>query len=388
MTELTGAPTPFTQQIKSASGSDAYWMDLNDLQVAVIVNDYMAELDTGRNGVALLDTSLLQKLRISGPDAGRLLDYVCVRKVSDLPRGRVAYLALVTDEGMIRDDATAFRLQDGSYLVVSGSNLLDHVSRYQGDFDVAIEDVSAAWCTLSVYGPKSYSLLRAAGIEGLESLKAFHFLEAEIENIRFYISRTGFSGGLGYELWIPWSGGETICKHLLESEQGSTARFVGVASIDILRIESGYLLPGHDFPLPGVGDDVESDRYRSPFDVGLDWLVDFDREDFVGKKSLLKEKETGSRYELFAVELQVETELDIETLAGTRIRSVDGDEIGEIFAGGYSLMLGKYVGLCNVRRGTATDATRVIAGDDKWPAVLKRSPLYVSEIRTQTPPPS
>lgn len=388
MEALTGKPTPFTGSIRVACGPDTYWIDWNGLQIPIVVNDYMAELHAGRHGVGMVDTSGLQKLHVSGSDAGKLLDYVLVRSVSELPPGRAAYALLTTEEGRIRDDVTVFRLHDESYLVASASNLLSWVERHRGSHDASIADVSAEWCVLSVFGPHSCALLRAAGIEGLESLNAFNFLRARIADLHFNVSRTGFSGGLGYELWIPWGDGEALCRHLLDSPGGHSARFLGMGALDILRTEVGYLLPGHDFPLAGLDDGAEPDKCRSPFDVGLDRLIDFQRGEFLGRNRLLEERRAGSRYELFAVELDVETELAVESLAGTALYLADGQRIGEIFAGGFSLTLGRYVGLCNVQRGSADAGAQVIAGDENWPAALKPSPLYRSGLRTQTPPPA
>lgn len=388
MEELTGRPTPFTEIFRAAGGPDAYWIDWNGLQIPIVVNDYMAELHAGRNAVGIVDTSGLRKLHVTGSEAGKLLDFVLVRSVGDLPPGRVAYALLTTEDGWIRDDATVFRLHGEGFLVASASDLLPWVGGHRGGYGASAADVSDEWCVLSVFGPQSHALLRAAGIGGLESLKAFNFVRAEIGGLRFHVSRTGFSGGLGYELWIPWSGGEAVCRRLLDSPRGGDARFIGVGALDILRTEAGYLLPGHDFPLAGAGGDAEPDEFRSPFDMGLDWLIDFERDDFVGRTGLLEERRAGSRYELFAVELEVDADLQIESLAGTALYAAGGERVGEMFAGGFSLQLGKYVGLCNVRRGSVAAGAQVTAGDGNWPAVLRRSPLYASPLRTQTPPPA
>ena len=387
MEELTGRPTPFTEILRAAGGPDAFWIDWNGLQIPIIVNDYMAELNAGRNAVGIVDTSGLRKLHITGRDAGKLLDFVLVRSVRELPRGRVAYALLTTEDGRIRDDATVFRLHGEGFLVASASDLLSWMERHRGGCDAVIADASDDWCVLSVFGPQSHALLRAAGIEGLESLKAFNFVRAEIGDLHFRVSRTGFSGGLGYELWIPWRDGEAVCRHLLDSPRGDDARFIGVGALDILRTEAGYLLPGHDFPLAGAGGDADPEEFRSPFDMGLDWLIDFERDDFVGRTRLLEERRAGSLYELFAVELDVDADAGIESLAGTALYAAGGQRVGAMFAGGFSLTLGKYLGLCNVRRGSVSAGEEVAAGDAKWPAVLRRSPLYADPLRTQTPPP-
>jgi len=384
MSESEGNPTPFTAVIKEAGGSEAFWIEWNDLQIPIVVGDYMAELEAGRAAVSMVDTSGLQKLKISGADAGKFLDYLCVRPMSQLAAGRVAYAAMTTADGYLRDDITIFRHDDGSYLVASGTNLLEWCNSHRSGHDVSIEDVSRDWCTLSVFGPQSYAFLKSAGLDRLSDLKAFHFVEESVAGKTFFASRTGFSGGLGYELWIPWDDGSAVCEHLAKLDTPVAPRFSGVGALDILRTEAGYLMPGHDFPLPGVGEAAANSDYRTPYEVGLGWIVKLDRDEFIGQAAL-RAASKSPRMSLFAVELEIDAE--VESLGGTPLFAEDGAELGAMFNGGFSLTFGKYIGMCCLPTGVASEDMAIIAGDEKWPGVLKSSPLLVSKERTMTPPP-
>lgn len=387
MTNEQGKPTPFTSYFRRASGPESEWVVWNGVEDPLVVKDILAEIEAGRRGTALLDNSGLQKLKIDGPDVGKFLDYLCIRPLSNLKPGRVAYVVLTNEEGKIRDDGTSFKLYDGSYLLATGTNLLEWAGQYKDQFDVSIEEVSEDWCMLALYGPKCYSLLKATGIAGLEDLKAFQFKQITINGHTCNISRTGFSGGLGYEVWAPSNSGSAICEHLLNSPLGTNATFVGLSSLDVLRIEAGYIVPGVDFLLPGVNEDALPDDFRSPYDMGLDWMIKLDRENFIGKAVLVKESREGSKYEFYATILEESSDLGIASLYGKTIHNSEDALIGSVVAGGYSPSMQKNIGLCNVLRNKASTGDRIFIGDEKYPAELLNSPLYKSDSRTQVPPP-
>lgn len=373
--------TPFSQLIKNTGGEGTFFDVWNDHAFCIIASDFMAELVAGRSAVGMTDSSAMQKAHISGADAAKLLDAISVRKLSNLQAGRVAYTVFATEDGYIREDATIFKLSDGSFRLFSAGSLIGWLEQHKGDFDVTITDISYNYALLSVYGPKCVSILQSSGVEGLESLKAFNYLETDIQGTNVIVSRTGFTGGLGYELIIPWEEGEKVGNALLGSPNASDATFIGIAAFNSYRIEAGYIIPGTDFAVPGHGEG----ELRTPYDMGLDWLVNLERDDdFVGKTALAKIKQAGSTYDYFSVEIN--EELEVESVDGAKLYNTHGDEIGVIFASGFSMELGKFIGLCNVRKGLVADGTEVKAGDDKWNAVIKNTPLWSTEARTQTPP--
>lgn len=373
--------TPFSQLIKNAGGEGTFFDVWNDHAFCIIASDFMAELVAGRSAVGMTDSSAMQKAHISGPDAAKLLDAISVRKLSNLQAGRVAYTVFATEDGYIREDATIFKLADGSFRLFSAGSFTDWLEQYKGDLDITITDISYDYGLLSVYGPKCVSFLKVAGVEGLDSLKAFNYLETNINGVNVMVSRTGFSGGLGYELIAPWDESEKVGNALLDSPNASDATFIGIAAFNSYRVEAGYLIPGTDFAVPGHGEG----EFRTPYDVGMGWLVKLDREDdFVGKTALTKIKQAGSTYDYFSVEIN--EELEVESVDGAQLYNTHGDEIGIIFASGFSMELGKFIGLCNVRKGLVTNGTEVKAGDDKWNTVIKNTPLWSTGARTQTPP--
>lgn len=374
--------TPFSQLIKNAGGEGTFFDVWNDHAFCIIASDFMAELIAGRSAVGMTDSSAMQKAHISGPDASKLLDAISVRRLSNLQAGRVAYTVFATEDGYIQEDATVFKLDDGSFRLFSAGSFIDYLEQHKGDLDVTITDISYHYGLLSVYGPKCVSFLESAGVEGLESLKAFNYLKANINGVNVIVSRTGFTGGLGYELIVPWVEGEKVGQALLGSPHAADATFIGIAAFNTYRVEAGYVIPGADFAVPGHGEG----ELRTPYDMDLGWLVKLDREDdFIGKAALAKIKEAGSTYDYFSVEIN--EELQVESVDGAKLYSTDGDEIGVIFASGFSMEFGKFIGLCNVTRGSVSDATEVKVGDEKWNAVIKGSPLWSTEARTQTPPP-
>jgi len=377
--------TPFSEFIKRTAGDSGSWMDYNGFALAVIVKDEKKEIAAGRTSLAVLDVSGMNKHKIKGPDAAALLDKICTRELSRLAVGRVAYTLLVAEDGMIRDDATVFRLADDHFMLMCTGNLLDWMKHHKGNLDVSISLVTHDWAQLSVYGPKSATFLDAAGIKGLDALRAFNFMKMNYHGTDLIVSRTGFSGGLGYELLIPWDKAAAVLEALVASPGGAGITFVGAAASTNLGIEVGFVVPGWYFPVPGHGSDADPSNYRSPYDLGMGWLVDLNRGNFVGKQALEKISEDGPRHNLVAVEIT--KELDAGSIGGTRLFNQDGNDIGVILAGAFSLTLGKFIGLCTVKPGSVNVGDEVKAGKDKCAAVIRRSPVMTFAERTQTPPP-
>ena len=198
-------------------------------------------------------------------------------------------------------------------------------------------------------------------------------------------SRTGFSGGLGYELLIPWDQAERCLQSLLDSKMGTEITFVGVQTGTTLRLEVGFLIPGWDFPVPGHGPEANPTDYRNPFEMGLGWLVELnDQRDFIGKAALERiAREDPQRTNLVVVVDQG----GALSINGSKIFSSEGAELGAVFVDGFSATLGRTVGFCLVdaKRCKAGDA--VLVSESKIAAKLHNQPLLTFKERTQTPPP-
>jgi aminomethyltransferase len=161
-------------------------------------------------------------------------------------------------------------------------------------FDVSIEDETAAVAALAVQGPTSCAALTAMGLSGLDQLKPFGLTEFEFEGETLMVSRTGFTGDLGYELWIAPHKAEALWDRLFAAGQPHIIKPFGTDALEMARIEAGFLQAGVDFmPAEEV---TREGRSRSPFELGLGWLVDLDKPVFNGRRALLQERAEGSRY--------------------------------------------------------------------------------------------
>ena len=161
-------------------------------------------------------------------------------------------------------------------------------------FDVTIVDETADIAALAVQGPTSCTVLQAMGVSGLEQLKPFGILNCDWNGVNLSVSRTGFTGDLGYEVWVPAAQGEALWDALFEAGAPYLIKPVGTEALEIARIETGFLQAGVDFVPAETA--VRRGCTRSPFELGLGWLVDFDKPVFNGRQALLEEQRRGSRY--------------------------------------------------------------------------------------------
>lgn len=384
MSELPS--TPFTAIIERAGSSEFSWFDFNGFKFADIVRSARADVSAGRDGVAFQDVSPMMKFLISGPDAAAFLDHISTRKLSHLKEGRVAYFLMVNEDGFVRDDGTAYRMAENEFLVQSVSNLTPWMTSHAKGYDVTISEVQTQWAEISIYGRGSAAYLKSAGIEGLETLTPFGFRRTTYDGTDLIVSRTGFSGGLGYELMIPWDEAESVLNAILAATGSQDVTFTGNYTGVTLRLDIGFLIPGWDFAVPGTEDNANPTDFRTPYDMGWDWLVQLDNHgDFVGRAALAKIREEGARFTFLA--LVFDGEVDPEEIKGSPVLNAAGDEIGHVFVCGFSATVGRYVGFSNIERGRGAAGDTVRAGTGKATGKLQSLPLIEIPERSLTPPP-
>jgi aminomethyltransferase len=255
-----------------------------------------------RNSTGVFDLSPMVKYRITGPDAEAYLNRLVTRDVSKIKVGRVGYTIWCDEQGQVMDDGTIFHLGENDYRLCSYTHVMDWMSWSAMGFDVSIVDETAEVAALSVQGPTSCSTLRAMGLTGLEELKPFGIMNFTWEGVPLMASRTGFTGDLGYELWIEPTMAETLWDKLFASGEDYLIKPVGGDAYELARIEAGFLQAGVDF-VPAE-ETVRVGRARSPFELGLDWLVDLDKPVFNGRKALVEEKKKGSRYRTVMLDIE------------------------------------------------------------------------------------
>ena len=255
-----------------------------------------------RNSTGVFDLTPMTKYRIKGPDALDYIDRLVTRDMRKIRAGRVAYAVWCNDQGQVIDDGTLFHLREGEYRLCSQERHLAWLSAAAIGLDVQVTDETGDIAALAVQGPTSYSVMKNMGFAGIEELKPFGLMHVDFQGSELMISRTGFTGDLGYELWIANEAAEALWDALFEAGKLHGIRAIGTSALDLARIEAGFLTAGVDF-LPAEGT-VRSGRSRSPFELGLDWLVDFKKPNFNGRRALAEEKRRGSTWRLVRLDIE------------------------------------------------------------------------------------
>jgi aminomethyltransferase len=297
--------TPFHDRARALSQVDSFipWAGYTTVDVFTTVEqEYFAI----RNATSLYDLTPMVKYRVAGPGATRYLNRLMTRDIAKLKPGRVAYSVWCNDNGHLIDDGTVFCLSETEYRLCTGERQLDWLLDSALGFDVEVSEVTEDIAALSVQGPTSCAVLKSLGLAGVERLKPFelaHFNPPSLAvEAPVMVSRTGFTGDLGYELWMRPADAEKIWDALMEAGQTRSVRPIGSRALNIARIEAGFLLPNVDFVSAEHTLRVGSER--SPLELGLGWLVDFKKGHFTGRRALLAEAGRGPARLLVGLDIE------------------------------------------------------------------------------------
>lgn len=255
-----------------------------------------------RNATAVFDLTPMTKYHITGPDALLYIDRLVTRDMTKVKPGRVAYAVWCDDQGQVIDDGTIFHLRDGEYRLCSQERHFAWLNAAAIGFDVTITEETADVAALAVQGPTSFSVLSRMGIEGLAGLKPFGLTHVDFEGVELMVSRTGFTGDLGYELWIAPEKAEALWDKLFAAGEVTGIRAIGTHALELARVEAGFIAAYQEF-LP-ADETVRTGRTRSPLELGLDWLVDFKKANFNGRRALAEEKRRGSTWRLIKLDIE------------------------------------------------------------------------------------
>ncbi len=259
------------------------------------------EYFSGRNTCGVFDITPMVKHRVSGPDALPYMNRLMTRDVSKIKPGRVGYSVWCNENGQVIDDGTIFHLGEGVYRICSQEHQIDWFMTNTLGFDVHVVEETHDIAGLALQGPTSCAVLKDMGLTGIENLTPFGMTWFNFEGKDLMVSRTGFTGDLGYELWIDPEHAELLWDRLFEAGDLRGIKAMGSDALELLRIEAGFILAGADF-LPAM-EAVRPTHTRSPFELGLGWLVSLDKGVFNGRQALLEEKKNGSRYHLVKLDI-------------------------------------------------------------------------------------
>jgi len=382
-------PTPFHARTAALCHNNDWgrWAGYN---VANSYGEVELEYFAVRNTATLFDLSPMMKYRIGGPDAERYLNRLLTRDVRKLKPGRVAYSIWCDDAGHVIDDGTLFRFADHDFRLCSQERQLVWLSEAASGFDVEIEDVTEGIAALALQGPTSAAVLKRMGIQGIDALKPFSMIEVPLQGGRLTISRTGFTGDLGYELWIDPAFAEALWDELMAAGKLHGLRPIGSHALDLVRIEAGFIATNTDFM--AADQIIRRTRGRSPFELGLGWLVDFDKGHFTGRRALLAERDSGSRYSLVGLDIEGN-----KPAGGALVYHNQKTEAGHITSAIWSPTCKRNLALASLKAPYGSEIT-----DDFWVEIyvlkelmwdkqmvrarIVERPFYTPDRRRATPP--
>ena len=320
-----------------------------------------------RNSAALLDVSPLYKYLVRGKDAARLLDRVVTRDVTRAQVGDVLYTAWCDAAGKVLDDGTIARLDETTFRLTAADPNVRWLEANAVGLDVAIEDVSESTAALALQGPSSRAILERASETDLGGLRYFRLTATRLRGIPVTISRTGYTGDLGFEIWLDAERALAVWDAIIEAGAPYGIAPVGMLALDVARIEAGLMLMDVDYVSARKA--LIASQTSSPFELDLGWTVNLDKEQFVGKRALAEEKRRGPLWQFVGVEVEWEAleRLYAEVGLAPRLPSTawrtstplyaGGDQVGYATSGGWSPLLKKYVALAHVEARRAAPGT-------------------------------
>jgi aminomethyltransferase len=257
-----------------------------------------------RESAGLLDVSPLYKYEIHGPDAAALLSRMVVRDVGKLQIGRVAYVCWCDDRGKVVDDGTIARLGAESFRMTAADPTYHWLLAVGRGLRATIEDSSARLAALALQGPRSRAILREASDADLDALAFFGITRARLDGLEVWVSRTGYTGDLGYEVWVERDGALRVWDAIVAAGRQHGLEPAGLDALDVARIEAGFLLLGIDYY--SASKVVLESRKSTPDELGLGWMVDLDRGAFVGRGAIAAERERPPAWRFVGLEVSWE----------------------------------------------------------------------------------
>lgn len=363
-------PTPFHTRTAALCESHE-WRDwAGYLAASLYEPSHEREYYAIRNSAALIDVSPLFKYEISGPDAARAVDRIVPRDVARCAVDQVLYSPWCDEDGKVIDDGTIARLEEEVFRITAAGRNLRWFEDVAYGFDTRVEDVSRALAALSLQGPNSRAILKeTVDAVDFDRLGYFRLARGTVDAVSLAVTRTGYTGDLGYELWVRPEHAERLWDRLMETGRAYGLLPAGMVALDIARIEAGLLLIDVDY-ISAHHARTEAQK-SSPFELGLGWTVALDAGPFVGREALQAEKARGSEWALIGLRVAWE---DLERLyaeedlppavAGRASRTAvpvyrGGRQVGQATSHTFSPILKQYVALATVEAAHAAPGTEM-----------------------------
>ena len=394
--------TPFHQRTFPLCESLNYREWSGYYTVSAYETHHEHEYNAIRNAAALIDISPLFKYRVTGRDATRLVDRIITRDMRKVAVGQVVYTPWCDELGKVIDDGTVSRLEENVYRWTAADPSLRWFTQNGAGLDVQIEDISESIAALALQGPTSGHLLKTVVEDAdIASLKYFRVTKGTIGGVPVEISRTGYTGDLGYEIWVANDQALQVWDVLIDRGRPFDIKPAGMLALDVARIEAGLLLIEVDFNSSKKAL-VDEQKY-SPFEMGLDRLVNLDKDRFIGRQALIKEAKQGAARRIVGIEIDwTEVEQRFEAVGlppsvspiASRVAVPvysGGNQIGKATSTTWSPLLKKMIALATVKRDFVRPGTKieveitVEAVRHRVGARVAKTPFYNPKHKTATP---
>ncbi len=382
--------TPFQPRIDSLARTND-WYNWGGFRAPNSLWDEELEYFAIRSQCALFDISPMTKYSIEGPDAEAFCNRLTLRDVSKLKPGRVHYTAWCDDDGFVLDDGTLFRHSATRFRLCCQERHLPWLLDSAIGFDVSVEEETEQVAGLALQGPTSFACLRAAGFGGVERLKPFDLAQFPHDNGQVTISRTGFTGDLGYELFIERDLALSLWDRLMEAGALHGIRAIGYAALNRARLEAGLIVANADF-VPAESA-LRADRRRMPDEIGLGFMVDAGKGHFNGRRAILEARAKKKQRHVL-VGLEIEGNIPAEHAIVYHRKS---QEVGLVSAAMWSPMVKRNIAIASLDCPFGDTVTEDLwveiyaMRELKYERLMKRAkvvprPFMKLERRTATPP--
>ena len=362
------------------------------------------EYNAIRNAAALIDITPLYKYMVEGKDATKLVNRVITRDIDKVKPGQVIYCCWCDEQGKVIDDGTITRLGENKYRWTAADPSLRWFRQNGLNMDVQIEDISEKVAALALQGPTSGKLLKSVAEADIANLKYFRMTSGKIAGVPVDISRTGYTGDLGYEIWIPMNDARDAVKvwdALMKAGQQFDIHAAGMLALDVARIEAGLLLIEVDY-ISSKKALIPEQKY-SPYELGFSKMVHLDKENFVGRAALTQQRKTGVARQLVGLEMDwVEIEERYEKFGLTPAAPAQASrvhvpvylgnkQVGKATSTTWSPLLKKMIALASIDTAYSQPGTKlqmeitIEAVRQKVTATITNLPFFNPERKTKTP---
>ena len=320
--------TPFHERTYEACYNND-WYRWAGYKIAREYSNTELEYTAMRNTAGVLDITPMHKYDIKGRDAIKFVDKLVTRNVTEINSGQVMYIIWCNEDGNVIDDGTVFCFNSNHLRIFCAERNLNWFSDTAIGFNVEVEDVSDTIAALAFQGPLSCKILNLLNVKDIENLKPFYFDNFDLNGCKVTISRTGFSGDLGYEIWCKNEDAINVWDSLFTFNRDYKVLPAGMNALDMVRIEAGFIQPNADFM--SAEQALRPNRMRNPYELGMGWLVDLNKNYFTGKKNLVNLKKKTLTKKLVGLDIQGD-----KPAIGSVLYDKNKKEIGIVTAGMWS----------------------------------------------------